>query len=229
MGFAIFAVVVVLLTALFIWLVFKIKSTAARIILTIVLVVGAIITLVVGGLVFGAAWLGQEFGEAVQEEIEREEQEQEQSRPRNADGELKDTFTQSEIVRGNGAEVEVLRAYTIEDNKDLEFIENVTYCAVDFRFKNLFTTEQSFFASNFTLEETDGNKIYSAILLDDEFANTFDSFTVDLQPEQEITKSLAYDCAGKTDLVFEYDGGFLLFNTFLTEDEFLPIQIEVEF
>jgi hypothetical protein len=230
MSFLILTLVVIAISALLIWLVFKIKSTAARVVLTIVIVLAAIVSLAIGGAIMGAVWFVQEAGTAIEEEGKKEEERQREIQPRLKEtGEAKDVFEQTEVVVGNGAEIEILRTYTIEDLKDLEFVENDTYCAVDVRFKNTNTENQIIYSSNFTLKEDDGTTILSPIVTDEDLS-AFESFEIELQPGAESTKSIPFDCQGKQEpFTLVYDGGSLLFFSLLSDEEFKPIRFNVSF
>lgn len=225
--------VIIAITALLIFLVFKFsKSTGARIAITVLLVIVSLIALAFGSAVVTLFKVGESITESVEQQSQTDTQEQLEAKPKVKDTqESKNYFAPTDIVTGNGVEMQVTNLYKVVDKTEFEFIDDETYCAVDFRLKNTHSEVQSIYSGQFELKQADGTVVPLIYPTDAALSPKFDSFTVELEPQKEIIKSVGYDCLKiQGPLYFEYSGGAFLNFSFLTEkQEFTPIKYEVSF
>jgi len=176
----------------------KMKSTAGKVILSLITVFGLIGVFIVGLIVIGGFGLAQGAQNLAQEIQQDQKELATVYEVRNSNGEKKEVFEQNETVLGNGYEVKILSTTKFVDGTESEFLTDTEYCAAKVQITNKLNEKRSVSTLSMNFLDANNTVLTPGIVYFDEKNQTeYESKTVELDPQQTAVIPVATECADK--------------------------------
>ena len=205
MSFAIFGIILAVVTIFCLFLVFtKMNGTFGKIALTIVVLVAALVVGIIGSAAFGTKALV----DTVKDDLAKQEKEGMLGEPKNQNNEKLDVFAQTDTVKGNGFEISSLKTVKFTDGLSGKFFDKTNFCGVELKVKNLGRNNENFGTYKTEFQNSKSEVFFPFGVFTDPDNKKYEAKTFDLAPEQEVSMYVFTECKNSPTLFVVKDYKF---------------------